>query len=147
MGREVRRVPKDWEHPMRENGRYIPLLSGYAKDAVEFLKIANTEGLQEAVEYFGCCPNKENYMPEWSSDEAQYYMMYENTSEGTPISPAFKTAEKLARWLTKNDVSSFADQTATYESWLRVANGGYACSAIVRNGVIENGVDALTKPE
>lgn len=28
MGREVRMVPAGWEHPVDENGEFIPLLTG-----------------------------------------------------------------------------------------------------------------------
>ena len=28
MGREVRMVPADWQHPVDENGFYAPLLAG-----------------------------------------------------------------------------------------------------------------------
>jgi hypothetical protein len=33
MGREVRMVPPDWQHPKNEEGRYIPLLSGSFAEA------------------------------------------------------------------------------------------------------------------
>jgi hypothetical protein len=29
MGREVRMVPADWEHPVDATGKYIPLYRGY----------------------------------------------------------------------------------------------------------------------
>ena len=29
MGREVRKVPADWEHPKNKDGSYKPLLEGY----------------------------------------------------------------------------------------------------------------------
>lgn len=72
-------------------------------------------------------------------------MMYEDVSEGTPISPAFATPEELARWLTDNNASAYADQTASYEGWLRVANGGLAISMVYspQTGIV-NGVDAFT---
>ena len=70
-------------------------------------------------------------------------MMYEITSEGTPISPAFATPEELARWLSDNEAIAFAGMTATYEQWLRVANGGYAGSAVMTDGKMESGVAAL----
>lgn len=81
---------------------------------------------------------------QWSAEEATHYMMYETTSEGTPISPDFSTPEELARWLADTGASAFADQTASYEGWLRVARGGYACSAVsVGGGSLVSGVDAL----
>ena len=63
-------------------------------------------------------PLEEEFMPLWPAEEATHYMMYEDTTEGTPISPAFETPELLARWLVDNKASSFAYSTASYESWL-----------------------------
>ena len=123
MGREVRRVPKNWEHP-KKNGNYKPLYEGYELAAEEFLDLANKDGLQEAIDYMRC-PNKEDYMPDWSDAEKTHLMMYENTTEGTPISPAFKTPEELARWLTDNGASAFGSRVGTYEGWLRVAKHGF----------------------
>jgi hypothetical protein len=72
-------------------------------------------------------------------------MMYETTSEGTPISPAFATPEELAHWLDDNDASSFAGMTASYEAWLATIKRGSAPSAIFtpQIGMI-SGVEALS---
>ncbi|MNR40154.1 hypothetical protein D3C85_1584160 [compost metagenome] len=70
-------------------------------------------------------------------------MMYETTSEGSPISPAFETPEQLARWLADNGASAFGGSTASYASWLRVANGGYAPSAVLSSAGLQSGVEAL----
>lgn len=152
MGREVRKVPAYWQHPKyteetaphsRAVGRYIPMLdSGYAEAAAEFLEKANKEGLEEALDYFGEPPRKEGYMPDWPESERTHFMMYEDTSEGTPISPAFSTPEELASWLADTGASAFADQTASYEAWLRIACGGFAPSCVMENGKLTSGVEA-----
>lgn len=153
MGREVRRVPADWQHPKeqkpdwstgRMTDRYKPLHDGsYAQAAKDFLEKANAEGLEAATDYYGAAPMPDEYMPDWPAEQRTHYMMYEDTSEGTPISPAFATPEELARWLADTGASSFGQMTATYEQWLRVARGGYACSLVVTGGVMESGVAAL----
>ncbi|MFY9326468.1 MAG: hypothetical protein WAO76_00370 [Georgfuchsia sp.] len=146
MGREVRRVPADWQHPKDEiTGQYKPLWPGnrYENSAAEFMERANSEGLQEAIEWCGQAPDKNDYMPDWPLSECTHYMMYEDTSEGTPISPAFETPEELARWLADTGASAFGSQTASYEGWLRVARGGWAPSAvIVEGGPMVSGVEA-----
>ena len=130
MGREVRRVPADWQHPKnddwRDNNKYKPLFLGedYTVKAQEFLELANFGGLQEAVDYYGQAPDINDYMPNWADGEKTHYMMYETTSEGTPISPAFTTPEELARWLADTGASAFGSTTASYESWLWIACGG-----------------------
>jgi hypothetical protein len=124
MSREVRKVPENWEHPKNESSRlFSPLLEGYKNSAIEFMRIANKEGLQEAIDYMGFV-DKGDYMPDWGEDEKTHFMMYESTTEGTPISPAFETPEELARWLVNNNVRAFASSGASYEGWLRVAKGG-----------------------
>ena len=106
---------------------------------------AKAEGLQEAIDWFGQAPDQNNYMPDWPQEERTHYMMYEDTSEGTPISPAFETPEELAQWLVDNNASAFGSSTASYEGWLRVAKGGFACSMVIHGGVIESGVDGLSR--
>lgn len=184
MGREVRRVPKDWQHPKRD-GRYIPMYDKSHSEALrEYLdddlprwlegwRLWHEEG--KAMTYSGktmtiaeCVddsephrrpaepsyrwwageipspPSPDNYMPAWPVDQRTHYMMYEDTSEGTPISPAFATPEELARWLADNGASSFGSSTASYEQWLRVAKGGWAPSGVLLPGTgFVSGVEAF----
>lgn len=173
MGREVRMVPADWRHPRypddhhREHlrGRYVPLYdSDYAERAAEWDEewsqwqkgLCRSYGGDEKWEpieaeyrhlrytdYAGPRPSPADYMPDWPAEQRTHYMMYEDTSEGTPISPAFPTPEELARWLVDNNASAFGDQTASYEGWLRVAKGGFAPSMVITGNVMQSGVDAL----
>ena len=164
MGREVRRVPHDWRHPTREcphspwaGGCKVPLTppgtcfkplyegNWYESRKAAWLNSLVEKGLQETLECEGNPPNADDYMPVWSSDQATHYMMYEDTSEGTPISPVFATPEELARWLADTGASSFGSMTASYEAWLRVARGGWAVSAVISDGAIESGVDAFAR--
>ena len=131
MGREVRRVPADWEHPKNYLGKYEPLYDRLS-DAVEtFRKNIEKMGLLEALDYHGGGPNPADYMPDWPEDKRTHLMMYEDTTEGTPISPAFETPEELARWLADSGASSFGSDTATYEQWLPICKGGWAPSMVV----------------
>jgi hypothetical protein len=143
MSREVRRVPRDWEHPKDESGHFKPLHEGYAQRLSEFEDMQHDKGLQATLDYFGVAPNSDDYMPEWSEEAKTHYQMYETCTEGTPISPPMESPEKLARWLADNGASSFGLMTATYEQWLRVCNGGYAPSAIVTGGVLRSGVEGV----
>lgn len=155
MGREVRRVPADWQHPRyteenaphaRAVGRYIPMWNGgYDNAATDWLEKANAEGIEAAIDEYGDAPKRGDYMPDWPDEQRTHFMMYEDTSEGTPISPAFATPEELARWLADTGASSFADQTASYEAWLRIANGGFAPSAVLVGGQFVSGVTALSE--
>ena len=138
MSREVRMVPKKWKHP-KIHKRYIPLLEGrnnaFQKRLTEYLS-------DEEDDYE---PKQENYMPNWKDEECTHYMMYESISEGTPMSPAFKTREKLAKWLTDNNANAGAFSTATYDQWLAMIKQKYACSAVICNGKMMSGVEAITE--
>lgn len=140
MGREVRRVSKDWEHPKDNKGNYEPLEKQFTKRVAEW-ELRNemwAKGFRESfvdcpkivwvpieeedkhltyAEYAGQGPRKEHYMPEWEDKEKTHYQMYETYSKGTPISPVTETPEELAKWLVYHSASSFGDQTASYESW------------------------------
>lgn len=104
------------------------------------------DGTPAAYEdWAGSRPVEADYMPDWPVEQRTHYMMYEDTTEGTPISPAFATAEELARWLTDTGASSFGGMTAPYEAWLRVCNGGYAPSMVGGPGIgLVSGVEGLT---
>lgn len=160
MGREVRKVPPDWDHPKEWIlGRYQfrPLHgSSYARSLADWehnraLWAARTMPYVEPGDYenetfesyYGERPDPDDYMPDWPDSERTHYQMYEDTSEGTPISPVFPTPEELARWLVDSKASAFAEMTADYESWLRVCRGGFAPSAMLVDGVLRDGVSAL----
>jgi hypothetical protein len=95
-------------------------------------------------QWAGQRPHRDDYMPNWPEAQRTHLMMYETTTEGTPISPACATPEELARWLVDNDASANGNQTASYEGWLRVARGGWAPSMVFSpaTGMV-SGVDAL----
>ena len=147
MSREVRMVPANWVHPQGRNGRtYKPLWDGdYQKDFAEYMKAVAESGEEQAEYDYGSCPEESDYMPQWKDEEKTHYMMYETTSEGTPISPAFATPEDLASYLSSSGASSFGRQTASYEAWLKTIKSGLALSAIFtpQTGLI-SGVEANT---
>jgi len=163
MGREVRRVPADWEHP-KVNDSYIPLFGDSFSTAAAEWDAGNQkwkegfrddydggwkplDGSEEVTTYAkwtGERPVEADYMPDWPEEERTHYQMYETCTEGTPISPVFATPEELARWLTNNGASAFASQTASYDGWLRVCRGGFAPMAVMDGKGLRSGVEALT---
>ena len=164
MGREVRRVPKDWEHPKR-NGRYIPL-NYYGKPFSQVVKEWDEESAKwdqgfkddyhggwkkfdksecdmTFAEWHGERMKKEDYMPEFPEKKMTHYQMYETCSEGTPISPVMETPEELARWLADNNASAFGAQSATYDEWLNTIKEGSCPSFyITKDYGIISGVSA-----
>lgn len=162
MGREVRMVPKDWQHPKDATGEFIPLLGGdYRARADEWCEQLRwwMDGDTHKIEYFDECnakkpinsmeryiefaghpPQQKYYMPLWLNAPADHMMMYEDTSEGTPISPAMPTAEALADWLFENEASAFGGATASRDAWLSMIRRGFSVGLVIRGEVMESGV-------
>ena len=167
MGRELRMVPVDWQHPTQETAwgsSYRPLYRpGFAQAAAEWDEEAAqwADGFRRSYggtekweprdetharsyeDWAGARPRVEDYMPDWPAEQRTHFMMYEDTSEGTPISPAFETAEELARWLANTGASAFGGMTASYDAWLSTIKRGFACSMVMQGGKLESGVEAL----
>lgn len=149
MGREIRRVPPDWEHPRHAGGRFVPLFPGpdFAErveewdrnkadwEAGRFPKYADEEDrLMPFEEWVGARPNPEDYMPTWPDEVATKLMLYETTSEGTPCMPRhhrlgvplkFDDIDSLCAWAAEN-CCTFAHMTATAEEWKRMLGGLFA---------------------
>jgi hypothetical protein len=128
MGREVRKVPHDWQHPQRD-GRYEPLLDGYEVNAAQWLteiKAWLRDGEQGEHFWIGNPPpNPEHYMLVGVPDGARtHLMLYETTTEGTPCGPAFATMDELCAWAEKN-ATTFAHMTTTAANWKRMLDDGF----------------------
>jgi hypothetical protein len=119
MSREIRRVPKDWEHP-KENGKYVPMSEYDEKHICD-------------CEY---CSVNENAIP-----KGDWYQLYEGVSEGTPLSPAFSTKEELINWLKNN--KDYWDKQWTENQARKIVELGYSPSGIMTGGKFYNSMEAL----
>jgi hypothetical protein len=136
---EIRRVPKNWQHPKRWDGRLKPqhdedfdtacerwkagFLAWERRDAAYF-HFQDTWMFDrggEYWEYVGNPPDRDFFHPYWPDAERTHFQMYEILSEGTPISPVMGSPEALARWLAENPDD--AGVAATYDDWLSVCKG------------------------
>lgn len=151
MGREIRKVPPNWDHPksMRSYGRegFQPMYDERFEDAAakwkadyaaweagEKLKHPNGDGsLMEFWEWDGGPPDREYYRP-WTDAEATWLQVWETVSEGTPVSPPFATPEELIDYLAEH--GDFWDQKRGDGPWKRAnaerfVKSGWAPSLIV----------------
>ena len=138
----ARKVPANWQHPKKPDGSYIPLFEGWRwnldypnwineRERYKAQWMVEDEEQGQSVPGWMTCfiaeygpePESCDYMPAWTPEEKTHWMMYETTSEGTPISPAFATDVELTLWLFENKAKSFGDRTQTYESWLEIIRG------------------------
>ena len=101
MGREVRPVALDWEHP-REPGTY-------SDGTPRFVPLFSREDLRHRLEWRAEHPDDEDeqepvdlseYMPEIPEGTPYGWCFYETVTEGTPVSPVFATKDELAAWLS-----------------------------------------------
>jgi hypothetical protein len=120
MSREIRRVPKDWEHP-REAGHYKPLLDkSYSQAILDHIKgelpwyLRHPRHLKE---WFECWPDREYCRPHWSKSEATHYQIYEDVSEGTPVSPIFENLGEMKAWLLEQGFSEKASSKFIEDGW------------------------------
>jgi hypothetical protein len=150
MGREIKRVPEGFDWPINRiwPGKMISVCSKieqYYRDMPDkercdlCRKYAMLSGFK--IESYGC-PD----FPFTEPPVGPYYQLWETTSEGSPMSPAFETPEELAHWLEDNNTSAFGGETANYQQWLKFIHGpGWAPSAFMRNGELISGVVGLSE--
>lgn len=140
MGREIRRVVPNWEHPkrtkfnpfkMREEESYQPLYDRSYREAAQTWReefAAWESGERQAYfaekgvdyefwDYDGMPPDKEYYRPDWKPEEMTWFQVYETVSEGTPVTPPFATKEELIDYLAAN--GDFWDQDRGDGAWKR----------------------------
>ena len=149
MGREVKRVPLDFDWPMRKiwPGYMLSLCSKienyFEKDENRCDLCRQYARLMDyPIASYGC-PE----LPFLDPPKGEGYQVWETVSEGTAISPVFKLPEELAHWLADTGASASGRMTADYETWLKFITGpGYAPSmmAIPGKGII-SGVKAVTE--
>jgi hypothetical protein len=138
MGREVKRVPMDFNWPMKE--RWF----GYVLPPV-FCQLCDGTG-KNGTAYCHCCEGEGKVWPKVEIPAGDGWQMWETCSEGSPISPVFTTPEELAHWLADNKASAFGDMTATYEEWLGMIGAGYSAGSMVIDcGVMKSGVAAMAE--
>jgi len=118
MGREIRMVPPNWEHPKSTDfpDRLQPMFDRNFTDAAREWKEAFAkweagerpeycdDAESRALEYWEWTdnpPERKYYRP-WKDEEAIWFQVWETVSEGTPVTPAFPTREALAVYLSKH---------------------------------------------
>ena len=72
-------------------------------------------------------PSPEDFMP-----FGEWYQLYETVSEGTPLSPSFKTKEELIKWLTEN--KDYWGNQWDEEGAKDIIESGFALSIIFSGG-------------
>jgi hypothetical protein len=147
MGREIRRVPPNWEHPKIQRfdyhqgkmvEEYYPLHDKDAQSAWEewyaeyvkwlegeFDKVRSKPELKYApnqpyaafYHWHGSPPDPEYCRPAWDPKDATWFQVYETVSEGTPVTPPFESENELIEYLVNH--GDFFDQARGHGGWNR----------------------------
>lgn len=158
MGREIRRVPLDWEHPKRKQPGgygYVPMLDkdynqyiedvalyvddcrlwrdGKHPDQLKYPDAASKH--QNWWDWDGDPPSPSYYRPVYTSDPVGY-QFYENVSEGTPLSPVFENEAGLREWLIEEEGCS----PDAVDSFIK---HGSAPSFVFADGLLLSGIEAI----
>ena len=139
MSREIRAVALDWEHP-----RYP---STYTDGSPRYRPLHKRSWLQDDLKDFeanphdwdNVRPDPADYMPELKEGTPYGWQMYETVSEGSPVSPIFRTKAELAAWLSS--AAAGRDQVSP-ASAAKFVEDGYAPSFVMMGGQLMSGVEA-----
>lgn len=80
----------------------------------------------------------------WAEGEATHYQMYEDVSEGTPVSPIFASLQELEDWLVEDGdwpPAHWPQGPMSREAARAFCGTGWACSAVITgDGKVFTGV-------
>lgn len=124
MGREVKRVPLDFDYPLGK------VWYGYQ---IVFCHEEYEEGCERCREFarvMGIPMPENEYMPgepcpDWKKHfkvdppVGEGFQLWETTTEGSPMSPVFVSPEELAAWCEEN-ATVFADAKASAADWMKM---------------------------
>lgn len=153
MGREVRRVPLDFDWPIGE------IWEGYLQpDRLHETPCEDCSGRGQLIQAAGLDPDVwgicttcqghgsiEKYPGQREESEAweptdpptgDGWQLWGTTSEGEPMTPVFATAEALARYCADERVSMFGSNTAGYDQWLSIVTGEDFAHVEIAPGVV-----------
>lgn len=144
MGRELRKVPANWEHPKKSDGTWQPMFDSFYLDALdEWLKdhkkwmngthqdLKKDPSLKEEYPFYamyhGDPPDVAYFQTrKFKAEDLTHIQLYESTTEGTPLSPVFKAdeLEKLCEWAAEN-ATTFGRHKTTKEGWIKMLTDGF----------------------
>lgn len=166
MGREIRMVPPNWEHPKHENPYTREMVYKPIHDVTFDEWVAECREWDEGLalwlkgehpvqiehtgdeefdlrpigiryaEWIGERPDLGDTLP-YSRDEATWVQMYETVSEGTPVSPPFATKAELVNYLVER--GDFWSQKRGQGGWKRENAEAFVERGFAMSLVIENG--------
>jgi hypothetical protein len=161
MGREVRRVPPNWIHPVIQyfsqdpNSKrcYFPMYEEsyevaceeWIKGFEEWKKNKREKHFYHENEYYwdwnGMPPDRQHYNTYYTKEQATWYQVYETVSEGTPLTPPFETQQELVDYLVEH--GTFWSETGISRNAAEnfVYKNSYVPSMTLKDGKITTGIN------
>lgn len=152
MGREIRKVPSDWEHPCYTVGDAprVDMVDEYQPLHDEDYETASEQWIADfALWQRGEHPNQpcaycryfwEYDLPpdvemhrsrKWTETEATHFQVYETVSEGTPVTPHFATKAELVDHLVQHGDSWDQDRGWDQEAATKFVESEWAPSLAI----------------
>jgi len=146
MGREVKRIHIDFD--LFERGKEESnTWKGYLLDVIKCLLCNGTKKNLKGKTCPLCYGDGEVHPKlepakgyDW--EKTNGYQIWQDVSEGGPMSPVFLKPEDLANWMIENDDSVTRD--TTYKGWLKfIKEESSAPSMVMRTDGLKSGVAEL----
>jgi len=167
MGREIRRVPPNWQHPKKMFASGMDYVSMHDQtfeqacatwdegkrkwDAGEDPDRKQYDHENDPYEdWAGERPDDPEYYRPWKDEEATWFQLWQTVSEGSPVSPPFATLEELAQHLAKH--GDDWDQQRGNAPWgieraRRFCKSGWAPSFVAIGGALYDGTNIPALPK
>lgn len=125
MGREMKRVPLDFNWPLNKVWYGYQHISACSDDCESCKLFAKIKGYEIGEKDYDCPKYPElEAMKEPPTGDG--YQLWDTTSEGSPQSPVFETLDALCEWCADN-ATTFADFKATKEKWKKMFDADFVC--------------------
>jgi hypothetical protein len=167
MGREIRKVPPNWEHPTvtqygqirlqpLHDERFEDVFSKWLAD-FDRIRAGDLNDLEKECYPLGLAdwlldegkPHDPAYYRPWKDEEATWFQLWETVSEGTPVSPPFATKEELADYLAERGddwgINEGQGGWGKERAHKFVMGSGWAPSMVMQDGKLMSGVEFVTK--
>jgi len=143
MGREVKRISLEFDWYERKGH---DTWKGYLLDEITCPLCEGSELSHDGVKRCVLCYGAGKVCPKVEPEHGEGYQVWQDVSEGGPVSPVFLKPIDLAHWMVENDDSVTRD--TTFLQWLKfIKEESCAPSMIMSGGSVGSGVAKLTKEE
>lgn len=134
MGRELKRVPLDFDY-MNDRvwyGYYLGIATCQSTGKEHCDQCKKMAQIKKVPMLDYGCPDWDKYLKEPMNKlkelldvpKGEGYQLWETTSEGSPVSPVFKTLDALCEWCEKN-TTTFGSVRASKEEWKKMLSNDF----------------------